>query len=186
MFDNKQIEQFRQIKAPPQLKAKVLSAKPILHRTPVLQYAAMAACTVFLVTAVLLFFPMGSDISVTADGQVLTSEWTAVSAAAAIAAEPAAYSMERSVPTGDSLEVLLNITADGPCSVAVSAGDIIVDGVLTEPGEEFQADKNLHLIWRITHADQEAYYTLVLHNDGRQTVIVMKYDGSWMIRLNEN
>ena len=185
MFDNKQIEEFRQIKAPVQLKSKVCSANPVRHRNTVMQYAAMAACAVFLVTAVLLFLPLGSGIAVTSNGLELTAEWTAVSVP--YAAEPAAYAMARTAAAAvQFLEVPLEFTAGGDCIITASAGDIIIDGNLTEPGEKIHADKNLNLIWRITSADTEAYYTLVLHNDGKQTVIVMKYDGSWMIRLNEN
>ncbi len=184
MFDDKQIEEFRQIRAPGELRAKILSQKTVRYRNPAMRYAAMAACTVFLVTAILLFFPMGSGIAVTADGQKVTADWTAISAA--ISDEPVAYALARSANPAESLEIPLDFTADGTCTVTVSAGEISADGMAVEPGMEFEADKNLQLIWRISPADRDTVYSLVLHSGGEKTVLVMKYDNGWKIRLNEN
>ena len=48
------------------------------------------------------------------------------------------------------------------------------------------AGGSLNLIWLIESADREAYYSLVLQSENEQTILVMKYDNGWMIRLNEN
>jgi hypothetical protein len=184
MFDNKQIESFRQIKAPAELRTKVLGANPIRRQTPVMRYAAMAACTVFLVTAVLLLFPMGSGIAVTTGGNAVTSDGIAL--AVQTGNETAAYSLARTAPAADSLEVPLEFEVDSTCSVTVSAGDLTMDGQSLQPGTEIEADGRLNLIWHINPADRDNVYSLVLHTDGEKTVLVMKYDTGWMIRLGEN
>ena len=172
MFDNKQIESFRQIKAPAELRTKVLGANPIRRQMPVMRYAAMAACTVFLVTAVLLLFPMGSGIAVTTGGNAVTSDGIAL--AVQTGNETAAYSLARTAPAADSLEVPLEFEVDSTCSQSL------------QPGTEIEADGRLNLIWHINPADRDNVYSLVLHTDGEKTVLVMKYDTGWMIRLGEN
>lgn len=189
MFDNKQIDQFRQIKAPDELRTKVLSAKPVPVKTVVLRYGALAACLVMMVTAVLLFHGRTPGITATMDGYPVTSEgvYTVLSTL-----DTAIYSTARvmSVTEGQApeqtLEIPLEFTVDGECTVKVSSGEVSVDGTVLSSGETLEADGSLDLIWRIESADREAYYSLVLHRDDEKIILVMKYDNGWMIRLNEN
>lgn len=185
MFDDKQIQEFRQIKAPETLRNKVLTARPMRSAAPMLRYAALAACLVFLVTVTVLFIPRGSGIAVTTGGQAITESGITL-AIRQNEAEPAAYALARSVPASDTLDVPLTFTADGACRITMSSGEIIVDGLPADPGDELTADGELDVIWRIDSPNRDSVYTLVLHTDGEKTVLVMKYSGGWVIRLNEN
>lgn len=189
MFDSNQIEQFRQIKAPAELRAKVLGTKRVPMRTVVLRYGSLAACLVIMMTAVLLFRGHGDGIAVTMDGHPVTSEgvYTVLSTL-----ETAHYSIARVVtmtedqPLDQTLEIPLEFDVTGECTVNVSSGSLLHNGEETDSGAQLIADGSLNLIWHIESADREAYYSLVLQNDGEQVVLVMKYSGGWMIRLNEN
>lgn len=185
MFDSKQIEAFRQIKAPAELRDKVIGAKTVPMRTVVLRYSSLAACLIIMLTAVLLFHARTDGIAVNMNGHEITSEgvYTVLSTM-----DTAAYSVARVVPVtaGETLEIPLEFTVTGECTANVSSGSILMDGEETESGAQLTAEGNLNLIWRIESADREAYYSLVLQSGGEQVVLVMKYDNGWMIRLNEN
>ena len=189
MFESNQIEAFRQIKAPAELRDKVIGAKTVPMRTVVLRYGSLAACLVIMLTAVLLFHGRTDGIAVAMDGHPVTSEgvYTVLSTL-----ETAHYSVARVVPMTEgqlldqTLEIPLEFTVTGECTANVSSGSILMDGEETESGAQLTAEGNLNLIWRIESADREAYYSLVLQSGGEQVVLVMKYDNGWMIRLNEN
>ncbi|MBQ8187230.1 MAG: hypothetical protein IJ037_10235 [Clostridia bacterium] len=182
MFDNKQIEQFRQIKAPSELKSRVLASKPVRTTAPMVRYAALAASVVLILTVTLLLFPRGTDIAVTTNGERITSSGIML---AENPAEPvSAYALART--TSASLDVPLNFTAEGECRITVSSGDLTVENESILPGETFTSDGEPDVIWHIANPDPETVYTLVLHTENGQTILVMKYDGGWSIRLNEN
>ena len=185
MFDNKQIEQFRQIKAPDELRSKVLGAKRLPVRTTVLRYGALAACFVIMMTAVLLFRGRADGIAVTMNGCEVTTE--GVYAVPGIV-DTAAYSIQRTSPvsSGEALEIPLEFAVTGECRLRVSSGSLLLDGEEMREDASLDAGGSLNLIWRIESADREAYYSLVLQSENEQTILVMKYDNGWMIRLNEN
>lgn len=162
MFSEKELDAYRQIKAPEELRMKIETQVVQNKRNsfgPVMKaVTAMAACLVFVI-AFNTFFK-NEPIQMTVNGCLLEDEIKFSSASPAMAM--------RAVPV---CSVPVELELDEKTIVSVSEGFLIVnDG---EPVETIEVSEDVKIWWNIPCMDEKAEYEMQIKQDGEITLITL-------------
>ncbi len=179
MFDSDQMEAYRNIKAPDELRERILQDAEMQSRkpriVPILCTAALTAAALLLVVG--LQSPSKTQ-SIRMNGITLTEEGTAVT-------ERNAGIATASARIADEICVPLTITL--PAEVTVTSGILCLpDGRgEIESGVTVQLEENAQLEWCISAAQRSDSYSMLLSDRSGSSELSLEYDdaaGIWMIR----
>lgn len=194
MFDKNQKDAYLNIKAPLQLKNRVLSAA---HTCPTVEtvkrnknfssvlkrLTVVAACLVLVLTASVVIFRNGGNTSFYVDGQKLTGASVAVRTANEGLAR--AFSLEEESVT---VKVPVEMKLKGKVQINISEGAVIKDGENEPTAVPFEAEGDLKLEWVVDSAAQGTVYTLTVKEDTVTKTLILEYgeeSGGWEVRLEK-
>lgn len=173
MFNDKQKEAYSAVKAPEELRERVLASaeesqkdNTVLFKTQFSRIAAAAACVVFVaVAAFYAFNSNGIDISV--NGVEVAENQT-------VALTDVPSPLARFAPWAE-IKLELDITSDAFITVDSGSFDVVdKETNLTE----YSAEESIEIIWR-SDGMQKSEMTV---DYGRKTcVLVLEYDGEWIV-----
>lgn len=173
MFSDKQKKAYSAVKAPDELRERVLASaennqndKTVLFRTQFSRIAAAAACVVFVAVAVFYAFGNNNGIDVSVNGIAVEENQTV----ALTEVSPLA----RSAPQAE-IKLKLDISADAFITVDSGCFDVVgKESGLTE----YSAEESIEIIWK-SNGMQKSEMTV---DYGRKTcVLVLEYDGEWVV-----
>lgn len=148
MFDKPEFDAYRQTKAPPQLKERVMA---MADETPRRSYsaparfvsiAAAAACLLLVIAGAILL-PQSGQVTVALDGQSITSTPLSVDQP-----EAATFAARLLPPVC----VNLSVSAKEPTDISVSAGRLEIlsqRGELIASGTDLSAAGELTVLWTV-------------------------------------
>ena len=169
MFREEQVEAYKSITAPDEMRKRVMDACAAPKKKSgksIYKYSSIAACLAIIIAVYLVFGGMGS-VSVSFNGTAVTESGVPVVTAAS--------AMSRSA-TGIALEAEL----DGKTVISASEGNVYVNGQLLEG--EIDAEK-VTVIWDIVPTDTEKTYILTFENSRGATEITLLFNetAGWML-----
>lgn len=175
MFDGKQKEAYSAVKAPEELRERVLSSaddnknSQMLFKTQLSRILAAAACIALVAVAVFTVFS-GNRFEASVNGSVIGEN-------SSIAVEYNGKSPVVLARAFNEAEVNLTLTLGSDALITVDSGSFDVVG-----GEknltEYTAENDVEIIWR-SSGMQKSEMTV---DYGRKTcVLVLEYNGEWII-----
>ncbi len=174
MFTDKQKEAYSAVKAPDELRERILASadngkgEVALLKTPFMRVVAAAACVALVAVAAFASFT-GNGIDVSVNGTVIDEN-----ASVALNQTQGGIALARS--TGEA-EVTLTLEIDSDALITVNGGSFEIDGE-GENLTEFSAEDNVEIIWR-SNGMQKSEMTV---GYGRKTcVLVLEYNGEWTV-----
>ncbi len=190
MFDSKEIEAYRAISAPADLRQKVLSScteemKPARNFSRMIRtVSTLAAClvlvTCFSVMALGNFFEADAFIS----GEMITEEAT-------VFAEEEAMPLSLDARTLSHVDVPMTLEMRGKTEITVSDGVLLIlddttDEVLetVSSGTAYKTDKTTALIWTISADAEQKSFEMTIKSLFNTEVITLTYEetlGEWLI-----
>lgn len=192
MFDKNAKDAYLNIKAPLQLRDKVLSTAQSQAEAESLRrkknfskalkrITAVAACLVLVLTAVVLY-QSGGNTSFYVDGQKLAGEAVAVRTANEGLAKAFSLAAEEAVTVNVPVEMKL----EGQAKIDISEGAVIKDGEYEPTAVPFEAEGELKLEWVIDSAAQGTVYTLTVKDSDGTSALILEYNEEaqgWEVRL---
>ena len=192
MFDQNQKNAYLNIKAPLQLKNRVLSAAQTCPANETVKrnknfssalkrLTVVAACLVLVLTASVVIFRNGGNTSFYVDGQKLTGDSVAVRTANEGLAR--AFSLEEESVT---VKVPVEMKLKGKAQINISQGAVIKDGEHEPTAVPFEAEGNLKLEWVVDSAAQGTVYTLTVKVGDLTETLILEYGQEvegWEVRL---
>ena len=177
MFDKKQLDAYKSIKAPHELYEKVMDSQPTKNKSKIYlipMVAGFAACLVIFVGAFMAFDSSGLKVSVF--GRELTS-----TVSYNPSTEPSVASA-RALPT---LSVPVKLEISKNTEVSVSSGFILLGD--SSPATSVTVDDNTELIWEIELTDKFIPCEMTLKDKNGTTTLTLtqdEADGSFTVRIN--
>lgn len=164
MFNKQQKDAYQSLKAPVELKEKVLAIEPKRRATvlPFVKYAsAIAACLALLIGAYM--FTKTSPLGIVVNGHELENsiEFYDVSPAS----DMRATSM---------LSVPVEIDIEEKTSISVSYGDMIVDD--KEPQTELKVSENVFIWWNVERIENMPKCEMTIQSKEETTLITLEFD----------
>lgn len=173
MFSKSQLDAYKNMKAPDELRDKVINAKPRKHNIYWLPLAiSFAACLVLIFSVAVRskeFTP-----TITVFGEELSSSVTFNGTTAAVSA--------RKAPV---VAVPVTIDAETKTEIKVSSGSILVKDSVYEASATI--DSYTELIWEVPLEEEFESQTMTLTSGGKTAVITLtqdKTDGSFTASIN--
>ncbi|MBQ8830705.1 MAG: hypothetical protein IJ017_03815 [Oscillospiraceae bacterium] len=173
MFSNEQVNAYKNITAPEEMREKVLSSVGTKKksRTAAYRYAGLAACLVVIIALSLVFSSMGGATTIYTDGQVITENGVPVYSAVSAMSARGVFGIE------------LEAELEGKTVISSADGTVYVydeNGELTEG--ETDAEK-VSIIWDIVPTDTEKTYVLTFENSRGVTEVTLLFDetAGWML-----
>lgn len=191
MFEEKEIESYQQIVAPPELKSRVMKAyhsghTKNNHARMYKSFSLLAACLV-LVLAVSVFTGRGNRISVSFNGTQLTETPVAIRTQSTedVGVRTAAYGRNMQ----QHLEIPLTVETSSRGSIVVSEGWMQIyaaDGKLLFEGSEYTTENTVNVIWNVAEGESEADEIPCMHitAKNRTCTLQLQYEATddvWMI-----
>lgn len=175
MFDSKQKEAYSAVKAPQELRKRILSSadnekkSDSLLKTQFSRVLAAAACLALVAVAVFTVFT-GNRFEVSVDGSVISEN-------SSIEVDGFGKSPVVLARSFVQAEVELTLKLGSDALITVDSGSFDIDGVGTNLTEH-TADDDVEIIWR-TCGIQKSEMTI---DYGRKTcVLVLEYNDGWVI-----
>ena len=196
MFDEKEIEAYRSISAPANLRERVLSScaeHPSARRNfpAMLRMVSSAAACLVLVT-VLSVFMVGhfGDVSVSVSGETLLPE-SSVSVypehgVAPLSAQPIGKSITPSV------SFPISFTLADKTQINVSKGELYMEnenGDMVSFGSALTADGQIQINWYVLPNEEENAFVMTLRGALKSETLILAYDEAndiWNISRKEN
>lgn len=187
MFEKREIEAYKSITAPDELRERVLSAdysvarRSIQHKIGAL--VAMAACMILIVGLPMYVLRSSAKPEILLHGEPLTADGIAIIEESAVPAEASA----RSTPT---FSVQLELELKCETEISVTEGIITV----TDPetlerlytGTEFTSDSDVITInWSTEVPGDSTTYYMTLKDGINNSEIILSYDGCWTISCKD-
>lgn len=191
MFEEKDIESYQQIVAPPEMKNRVMKAYHTghtknNHARMYKSLSLLAACLV-LVLAVSVFTGRGDRISVSFNGTQLAETPVALRTQSTedVGVRTAAYGRNMQ----QHLEIPLTVETSSRGSIVVSEGWMQIyaaDGKLLCEGSEYTTEGTVTVIWNVAEGENEADEMPCMHiaAKNRNCTLQLQYeatDDAWMI-----
>lgn len=175
MFSDKQKEAYSAVKAPDELRERILASaeetkkdNTVLFKTQFSRILAAAACIV-LVTVAAFYAFNGNGIDINVNGASV-----AENASVALAETHNGVALARAA--GDA-EVRVSIDIKGDAFITVDSGSFDVVG--KESGlTEYSAEESVEVIWK---SDGMKKSEMTVDYGRRTSVLVLEYDGEWII-----
>lgn len=196
MFDPKEVEAYRKISAPADLRERVLSSYADIPSAGWNPYSmlrmasSVAACLVLVI--VLSVFTIGriGDASVSVSGESLLPECSASVhpeyGVAPLSVQPIAKSMTPSV----SLPITLTLAEKTVISVSDGALSLMGDGEETVSlGSSFTADGQLTVNWCLPYDGTQNAFVMTLRGTLKSETLILSYDewsGEWTLNRKTN
>lgn len=173
MFSDKQKEAYSTVKAPDELRERILASaeksekdNTVLFKTQLSRIVAAAACVVLV--AVAAFYAFNSN------GIEISVNGVAVSENETVTLTDAPSPLARSAPQAE-INLKLDITSGA--LITVDSGCFDVVGKETNL-TEYSAEESIEIVWR-SDGMQKSEMTV---DYGRKTcVLVLEYDGGWVV-----
>lgn len=194
MFDKKDIDSYRSISAPNELRERVMTyfkeesnAKTAKkYRIPeIYKFSAMAVCMLLvLVIGILFYSNNNSKLSVWVNGEKLTSEAITISSSDDGIAPANARAM-----LGFDIPIEFDIKRQTEISVSGGMMQVFDEetGELIALETTFFTDKSVKIVWEISTADINAAYEMYVSDAKDSYTITPKYDHSancWKIGIH--
>ncbi len=183
MFDEKEIEAYRSISAPSDLRERVLSSyvaeKPVKRNFSgtIRMVSNLAACLILVIA--LSVFAVGNfgDVSVSVSGQEILPDSAVSIHAEEIVAPLSVQQTEKSVTPSVAFPILLNLSEK--TEISVSDGELQTtndaDGSMTSC-TALTADGETLIYWSIDPGAQEKAFVLTLRSALKSETIILSYD----------
>lgn len=176
MFDGKQKEVYSAVKAPPELRERILTSadneknNQALFKTQFSRVLAAAACIVLVAVSVFTVFT-GNRFEASVDGSVISEN-------SSITVDGFGSSPIALARSFAQAEVTLSLTLGSDALITVDSGSFDVAGE-DENLTEYTAEDDIEIIWR-TSGMQKSEMTI---DYGRKTcMLILEYiDGEWII-----
>lgn len=191
MFEEKEIESYQQIVAPPELKSRVMKAYHTgytknNHIRMYKSLSLLAACLV-LVFAVSVFTGRGNRISISFNGRQLAGTPVAIRTQSTenMGSRTAAYGRNMQ----QHLEISLTVETSSQGSIVVSEGWMQIyaaDGKLLFEGSEYTTEGTVNIIWNVAEGEIGADEIPRMHitAKNRTCTLQLRYEATddvWMI-----
>ena len=172
MFDQKDVEAYRRIKAPEELREQVMrleqKPEPTRTRTKWISFGSLAAAACAAVLFIAALPPIGAEpVSIPADHPQMTSGLREVSGGIPLALE-----------TGETTRVSVS---GGEFSLFDPEGELLGDGTEAEISED------VLLYWDLS-GTEDTMFSLTLKTNGKQLtyVLSMRDDGGYDLQQNQS
>lgn len=190
MFDKKEIEAYKSITAPDELRERVFStaANNIFESKRTIQrkigaVAAAAAGLIILVGLPVYMLRSSAKPEILLFGDPLTADGIAIIEESAVSAEASA----RSTPT---FSVRLELELKCKTEISVTDGTMTVTDPetceLLYTGTEFTAESDVFTVnWSTDVPDDSTTYYMTLKDGINNSEVIMSYDGYWSISCKD-
>lgn len=173
MFSDKQKEAYSAVKAPEELRERILASaeksekdNTVLFKTQFSRIAAAAACIVLVAVAAFYAFN-GNGIEVSVNGVAVAEDQTV-----ALTDVPAPLARN-----AVQAEINLKLDLDSDALITVDSGSFDVVGKESNL-TEYSAEESIEIVWR-SNGMQKSEMTV---DYGRKTcVLVLEYNGEWIV-----
>lgn len=210
MFKKEDVEAFRSIRAPEDLKEKILAAHraeeaaAMLRRVRIIkQLSAAAACMLFAIALSVIWLGQRSDIAVHYDGMpisevALTIPETDLTVLPknderTVGAAPTAFRLEDSDPAAydSAVRIPLDLTLDRKTTLRFSDGAV----TLWDPETDellstdlcYTTDRDIRVEWELPAEPDDKEYTLELVRSERTDLLTLTCEESgWTLRCEEH
>ena len=190
MFDKKVVDAYQNIKAPDELKEKVLSsctASKVPERKSWLKnmrlLSSLAACLLLAVAFSIFASRNFDEVSVSVGGKALASEPVELSE---LNISPALYSAEPRVFY--EADVPVEIRVNGTTRISVSGGMMKISDADTNEvlytGSEFTTDEDVLIHWIVNNGTETKQFEMLIDGHKKDFVLILNYDentGRWTI-----
>lgn len=190
MFDKKVVDAYQNIKAPDELKEKVLSSctaskarerKSLMKNMKLL--SSLAACLILAVAFSVFAMRSSGGVSVSVRGRALASEPVELSE---LNISPALYSAEPRAFYEADVPVEVRVT--GNTRISVSDGTVQISdadtGEVLFTGSEFTTEKDVLIHWIVNNVAQTEQFEMLIESHKEDFVLILSYDentGRWTI-----
>ena len=176
MFSEEQVKAYKNIKAPDEMRQRVLNSVGTKKKSShaVYRYSSVAACLAVIIAISLVFGSMGG-MSVYTGGQEITENGVPVYSAVS--------AMSARGMTGINLETELR----GKTVISSSDGNVYVYNENGEISDGETEGGKVTVIWDIVPTDTEKTYVLTFENSRGATEITLLFDetAGWMLCCNK-
>lgn len=163
MFTEPQRMAYQSIRAPQELKEKIMAKKKPSGRLPMYLSTALAACLVLAIG--IGFFFQGGEPGIKINGQQLDTSLVYYDLSPA--------SEARSTPV---LTVPVELELSGESVLSVSHGSLVQEG--KSPVTQLTAEGSLSLIWEIRRTEEMPPCELTITNGNDVTTMTLTYENS--------
>lgn len=191
MFDNKEIEAYRKISAPADLREKVLSScteemKPARNVSRMIRtVSTLAACLILVICFSVMALGHFSETEIFISGEMLTHENEKTLSASVT---PATYEVRTLSPT---VEVPITLTTKGNAKISVSNGVLCVlnreNGEVlatVSSGTVYETAKDAAFVWVVSADTEQKNFEMTVKRLFNTEIIKLTYEettGEWMI-----
>ena len=182
MFDKKVVDAYQNIKAPDELKEKVLSSctaskarerKSLMKNMKLL--SSLAACLILAVAFSVFAMRSSGGVSVSVRGRALASEPVELSE---LNISPALYSAEPRAFYEADVPVEVRVT--GKTRISVSDGTMQISdadtGEVLFTGSEFTTEKDVLIHWIVNNVAQTEQFEMLIESHKEDFVLILSYD----------
>lgn len=191
MFDKKTVDAYQNIKAPDDLKEKILSSYAVSKAPERRSWiknmrliSSLAACLLLAVAFSVFAIRNFGEVSVSVGGKSLASEPVELSE---LNISPALYSIEPRVSYEANVPVEIRVT--GETRVSVSDGTMVISdadtGTVLYTGSEYTAGEDIAILWTVSSGTDTEQFEMLIDSSKKDFVLVLNYDentGGWTIR----
>lgn len=165
MFQEQQRMTYQSIRAPEELREKIMAKKkPAQKRLPMYLTTALAACLV-LAIGIGIFFPGGNAPQIAINGQQLKDTIVYYDVVTA--------SDMRSAPV---LAVPVDLELSEESQISVSCGNLVWEG--ETPVDQLTASEDVSLIWQLPKDEQPVTCEMTIKTGSTVTTLTLQYDQS--------
>lgn len=162
MFREQERMVYQSIRAPEELREKIMAKKKPVKRLPMYLTTALAACLV-LAIGIGIFFPGGNAPGIAINGQQLKDTIVYYDVASA--------SDMRSTP---ALTVPVDLELSEESEISVSCGNLVREG--ENPVNQLTASEDVSLIWKVPKTEQPVTCEMTITTGSTVTTLTLQYN----------